>query len=187
MLTTPTELKKRIPKGASIIFKRRKSDKIYYMAREKTTRKKRSTKSPLRKYSLHMEVEYNFLYKYNIVKEFFTKQKGITTDYLEMFFYLNNLTIFTTQDYKDIVFFGRKPVLKNLKKEGWIMRFNQQLKRPTPIYCMSKRAKIMVTEFHQLLLDERPITYGMSKKLAKDSKKGTKNDIIDKLIAVSEL
>lgn len=178
MLTTPTGLKKRIPQGAHIIFKRRKGDKCTYEPRENIVRKKKSRKAPIKRNFILMETEYDFLFKYNVVKSYFAKREDISSEYLEMFFYLNHISLFTTQDYNDILFFGKKPSIKKLKKEGWVEKFSMEIKRPMPIYTLSRKAKYLVTHFHQMLLDEKNISCPETTSVVVKGMRGSNRNVI---------
>lgn len=173
MLTTPTELKKRVPQGALVVFKARKSDKTYYMARKKPKRPKAKPKN-----FVYMETDFDFLHKYNVVKEYILKRDKIPVEYLEMFFYLNHITIFTTQDYNDILFFGKKPSIAKLKKEGWVEKYVMDIKRPVPIYTLSKKAQMVSSDFHKMLLDINKIICPYKSSVVTRGMRGSNKQVI---------
>lgn len=173
---TPTELMKRIPKGAMCVFDKNKKNKTFYMARKKYRRR---TVPRKRKYIL-MEADYNFLHHFNVVKDYFLNRENITMSQLEMLFVLNNLGIFTLQDYRDIPFVGRKPMFKKLNDNGYVCRMSLDIKTKYPIYELTTSSKFLVTEFHKMLIGESPLPIRSNIKMSKAASPDNKNVILSK-------
>lgn len=173
---TPTELMKRIPKGAMCVFKKNRKNKIYYMARKKYRRRAVPKK---RKYIL-MEADYNFLHYFNMVREYFLNRENISLLHLEMLFILNNLGIFTAQDYRDISFVGRKPMFKKLQNDGYVCKMSLDVKTKSPIYELTMLSKRLVTDFHKMLIGEEPLPIRSNIKMSKRASSDNKDVILSK-------
>lgn len=175
------DIKKRMPEQASAIMKQ---NNIY--PKRKFQKKKRAKRKIKFASYIKVETEYSFLYNYNLVKWHYLANKDITEHQLEMFFILHHIILFTKTDYLNLPFAGVKPRFTDLKKKGWITTLSIQKLNMTKMYTLSHEAKKMIVNFHQILLDEVPITSVAPRKLLSKASEANKGNIIKRLMEMRQ-
>lgn len=119
---------------------------------------------------------FDFLEYSMVVRPFIQKKYGIEVRLLELLLYLYPKQVFTHMDYKEMPKPFSYSRLYTLRKTGFIVIFSEGKALKGNLYCLSKQAKQIVTDYYKHLSGERKITEDPEYNPLMHNKKGKHND-----------
>jgi len=160
--------KYKIPENAKLILLANPEIKLSFFERNKKSKYKRD--------QILLVDGFDFLEYSLVVRPFIQKKYGIEVRLLEMLLYLYPRQVFTHADYKEMPKPFSYSRLYSLRKTGLVVIFSEGKRSGGNLYCLSKQAKQIVTDYYKHLSGERKITENAEHNPLALTKKGKHND-----------